>query len=390
LETRPTSWDYAPLWESAAAAIEGAAAEWGKAESGASTRQTDGLLDASFDPQVVGLLLPAMAPDSPAAWDTVAIERTLDALKAPVLTIPEQQRLFARLPNLRVEKVRVRSHLPEGGFVGLRANGGLEEIGSVAPSELAFPRRAFLEKAFNRRLNVFERPLQRVRARRLDFCFFVFDLGQTLEHLHKCAAFSRAETASVLARTLSEVWITLGRCQHGDLTAHLFLPSEVSSFGLARLGETGDVSGLPFFLDRTRSGGLVSLYLVPLGESRLGGGRGTSPPGDYRPKLQRVLDQADATHILCFGGPASSTDAEALAAFAKPQMQLGQSGTDSLFDARLCESGWSLSVHGARGGAHLSGLASSVVVRELVTRLLQRMLHINVAHFGRQESPVSV
>lgn len=376
---RTDDWELTPLWEAFVSGFEAAVAEWTREEGAAVTAARSAWAEAGIDVEALRLLLPATSPDTPAVWDYTAIEQTLRGLREPPLAAPEEQRLRGLLPNVRMEQVRVRSRLPQGGFVGLRPNGGIEEIDSVAPSELALPRLAFLEKAFNRRLNVFERPLQRVSAQNVHLCFLFFEAGDPDRPAGSGALSPRAEAASILVRTIFGIWDTFRRCQTGDFTAHLFLPAGPSSFDLARIADDESSGSLPFFLDRERTAGLPSLFLL-----RMVGAQGSQRSADEEHHAMRqVVEQADSTHVLCLSTSETSLAADEAARFAEQHLALGSTAADSLFDARLSGAGWSLATHGMPRGSRLSGLAPTSLIRELLTRLLRRLLHINIAHLSR-------
>lgn len=378
------NWHCLPLWEAFVDAFRDAVDTWLREEregkSGISSREGG----VEIDMERLRLLLHLSSERSSAAWDLASIEHTLEGLTEPALAVPEERRLFALLPNLRVERVRVRSHLPEGGYVGLRPNGGIEEVGSVAPSELAFPRRTFLEKAFNRRLAVFERPLQRIRSRKLDFCLFFLDSDELRLRPSDSRLSFRTLAVSALVRVLFELGNVVGRCEEGSIRAHVFLPGAQFARDLTQLRDVPRRSSLPFFLDETKTGELYQLFARQL----VGAGPDSPDSPLEWETLSRVLcgisERADEIHMICIGGQQSMGLRNELIRFAEERMDLGQSGSSSLSDARVGENGWNLLRSGSQTTAPVRGVSSTVLIRQVIVHLVERLLGINVIHLGQK------
>lgn len=85
----------------------------------------------------------------------------------PPLAAHEQERVNRTLQMIRLEQPMTRSVTPEGGYVGIRNNGGIEEVTSPVMSEWANPAPVLWEKLTNRSLLVYERASRTVPVRRM-------------------------------------------------------------------------------------------------------------------------------------------------------------------------------------------------------------------------------
>ena len=102
-----------------------------------------------------------------AALDLELVDRCVEMSEPVRLPEKEEERIFQVLQNLHLETPMTKNLRPEGGYTGIRDNGGMEDLGSTVFSELANSQTIVLDKITNRRLLVYERPMKTIRVRRI-------------------------------------------------------------------------------------------------------------------------------------------------------------------------------------------------------------------------------
>lgn len=370
-ETHEGEWHYLSIWKEFVSAFETLASMWSKEEL---DRQAGGIEDELRlgDMEVIRLAR-SFISESPIAWDLLGISRVLELLNEPGRAGAGQRQLASMLPNLHVERVEVRSRLPSGGYVGLRQNGGEEDISSAAPSELAFPQLFLLEKAFNKRLNVFERPLRRVRVQRVKICLCVDFLETPPERLIP----TWRESAAVLTCLLAEFVSLFGKQAEGEVELHLLLPWSSSLIRPSAVISETSRPGLPFFLDPLRSGNLAELFHTPLGagrEMRLSGAR-----GDSFEHLLDLCSDADEAHAVRLGRFTNNQERARRSREWQKAFSESNQRNASLLEASFVGDDWNLSVEGRPEKVKLP---SAELVRECVLRLLEQVYDLHAQRFA--------
>lgn len=85
----------------------------------------------------------------------------------PPLGSHDQSSLVRTLQTIHLEQPMTRSSNPEGGYVGIRNNGGIEDLSNPIMSEWANPSPVLWEKLTNRSLLIYERASRTVHVRRM-------------------------------------------------------------------------------------------------------------------------------------------------------------------------------------------------------------------------------
>jgi hypothetical protein len=85
----------------------------------------------------------------------------------PPLGSHDQSSLVRTLQTIHLEQPMTRSSNPEGGYVGIRNNGGIEDLSNPIMSEWANPAPVLWEKLTNRSLLIYERASRTVHVRRM-------------------------------------------------------------------------------------------------------------------------------------------------------------------------------------------------------------------------------
>lgn len=99
--------------------------------------------------------------------DLELIERCLQMDDPPPLEADYQAYVVHTLQHLRLEIPLNRNARPEGGYIGIRNNGGLEEMSNPVISEWANPPTVLWEKLTNKRLLIYERAANTISVRRM-------------------------------------------------------------------------------------------------------------------------------------------------------------------------------------------------------------------------------
>lgn len=377
------AWKFLPLWESFVSSLERAAEDWRRMED--QTQQIVGEYAHPWDVEMMRLLLLSRFEEMPAEWDLEAVGRTLEDLRTPVRWTPEEERLFSLIPDLPSERVQLKSRLPAGGFIGLRPNGGLEDVGSVTPSELAFPWPVFMEKAFHRRLNVFDRPVTFIRGQKWTVCLFFFDSEELNRGTAAGAAYPRAEAVSALVCVVAELARRLQRCSAERYRLHLFGPGGRSLLDPARLlagrparpAAISSQPGLPFFLDPARTGSLYRLFLRRLIEQETSAGAPrASPPALFPAAWDEGVLEGGKVMVVRIGGGERGASGRGLARDFLETKEGDLRIPDSLCDARVGPGGWNLSVQEGRRVSEASDLPAADLVRRLVLHVVRKLLRL--------------
>ena len=342
------------LWESYIRAFEMVVADWMRDESAEA-----GPLE--MDMQALRLHAFMVNPDSPISWDYESISHTLEGLRHPVISL-EQKRLWSRMPLFHVERVRITSQRPEGGYIGLRQNGGIEQFGSIAPSELALPEPMLLDRAFNRRLTVFERPVERVQMEKAALCVIFDDTRKTI----RSDRLGSRSSAAVLVRALHELASVIHEQSGTGLPVLLISPKASETIHLGDLKNRPRQLPLPFFCDETRSSCLANMYCMPLVEPT------PLPFAEQVAALHRCREDHDSMIVLSIGPQSdylneAAAEVTSTAASDRSWKLLSVRATHDRFE-----------IHSNEGAENASGLDEAAAIEATLRFVIEHLFKIRL------------
>jgi|GEM_PF-2724708 len=172
--------------------------------------------------------------------DLELIERCMAMDDLPPMKSTESSSIMRSLHTIRLEQPFSRHAKPDGGFIGIRNNGGLEDLSNPVISEWANPSALLWDKLTNRNLLIYERAARTLSVHHMVIHMMMFDSADIMAKPSDSDRIPLQDIKFLLAAVARDVALYASQIRSVDVQLNIqVVTSSHSMFDVRHVSLTG-------------------------------------------------------------------------------------------------------------------------------------------------------